>query len=173
MTLSLLFIDSSTYWQMIGSLALLALVTTSCSFSAESMLIRGLATLISLVSVLFLLGFIYYTEYNMILYESQDTIDIIRWEQPANINGAVLTARKKSDAISASSRWLEAVERQLPDLVANLKDESEKRDLKFCVEKSKQDLSNVTSIVGADGDKQIQLDNLLITCLRDKGYKLK
>ena len=108
----------------------------------------------------------------MIVYDVQETIDIVR-EQPANINGAVLTERKKTGNISASSQWLNAVDEKLPELVGKLDNETEKRDLTFCVKQSKQDLSNVTSIVGADDDKQILLDNPLITCLKDKGYEFK
>lgn len=57
-------------------------------------------------------------------------------------------------------------------MVKNLQDEGEKRDLKFCVDKAKRDLSNITSVVGADGDKQILLDNPVIACLKEKGYRI-
>ena len=173
MTLSSLFIDSDTYWQMLGSLGLLILVATLWSLTAESVLVRGISQLITIVSGLLLIGFIYYVEDKMIVYDVQETINIIKEEQPANINGTVLTTGEKSSNIRASSQWLNAVDEKLPELVGRLDNETEKRDLTFCVKKSKQDLSNVTSIVGAEDDKQVLLDNPLITCLKDKGYKFK
>lgn len=173
MTLTSLFINLDTYWQMLGSLGLLILVATLWSFTAESVLVRGISQLITIVSGLLLIGFIYYVEDKMIVYDVQETINIIKEEQPANINGTVLNERKKTDIIRASSSWLNAVDEKLPKFVGRLDNETEKRDLTFCVKKSKQDLSNVTSIVGTDDDKQVLLDNPLITCLKDKGYKFK
>ena len=176
MTLSSLFIDSDTYWKISSSLVMLMIATITWAFRAKSVLVRGIFTLITIVAGLFLIGIIYHVKTKMIVYDVQETIDIVR-EQPANINGAVLTERKKTGNISASSQWLNAVDEKLPELVGKLDNETEKRDLTFCVKQSKQDLSNVTSIVGAgagaDDDNRILLDNLLITCLKDKGYKFK
>ena len=172
MTLSSLFIDSDTYWKISSSLVMLMIATITWAFRAKSVLVRGIFTLITIVAGLFLIGIIYHVKTKMIVYDVQETIDIVR-EQPANINGAVLTERKKTGNISASSQWLNAVDEKLPELVGRLNNETEKRDLTFCVKKSKEDLSNVTSIVGAEDDKQILLDNPLITCLKDKGYEFK
>ena len=108
----------------------------------------------------------------MIVYDDPVTINIQMEDQPANINGAVLTARKMSRTISVSSNWLDTLESKLPKLVGKLNEEAEKRDLTFCVRSFKEDLSKVTSIVGADNEKEIQLDNKVISCLRKKGYNL-
>lgn len=172
MNLSTLFIDSTTYWLMCGGLALISLTAASWIHTIENIVVKGICVLVSIVSGILLIGFIYYTESKMIIYDEQVTIDIIR-EQSAKINGTVLTTGKKSGDISASSRWLNAVDEKLPELVGRLNNETEKRDLTFCVKKSKEDLSNVTSIVGAEDDKQVLLDNPLITCLKDKGYEFK
>ena len=173
MTLSSLFIDSDTYWKISSSLVMLMIATITWAFRAKSVLVRGIFTLITIVAGLFLIGIIYHVKTNMIVYDVQDTIDILKEEQPANINGAALTERKKTVNISASSQWLNTVDEKLPELVGRLDNEAEKRDLTFCVKKSKEDLSNVTSIVGAEDDNRILLDNPLITCLKDKGYKFK
>lgn len=34
-------------------------------------------------------------------------------------------------------------------------------------------LKNVSNIMGANNDNQVHMDNLLISCLKNKGYKLK
>lgn len=172
MTLSSLFIDSTTYWLMFVGLGLISLTAASWIHTKENIVVEGICVLVTIVSGILLIGFIYYTESKMIIYDEQVTIDIIR-EQSAKINGTVLTTGKKSGDISASSRWLNAVDEKLPELVGRLNNETEKRDLTFCVKKSKEDLSNVKSIVGAEDDKQILLDNPLITCLKDKGYEFK
>lgn len=172
MTLSTLFIYSTTYWVMCGGLALILLTSTSWILTAENIVVKGICALITIVSGVLLIGFIHYAESKMIIYDDQVAIDIVR-EQSAKINGSVLTTGEKSSNISASSQWLNAVDEKLPELVGKLDNETEKRDLTFCVKQSKQDLSNVTSIVGADDDKQILLDNPLITCLKDKGYEFK
>lgn len=169
---SSLFIDSTTYWLMCGGLALISLTAASWIHTIENIVVKGICVLVTIVSGILLIGFIYYTESKMIIYDKQVTIDIIR-EQSAKINGTVLTTGKKSGDISASSRWLNAVDEKLPELVGRLNNETEKRDLTFCVKKSKEDLSNITSIVGAEDDKQVLLDNPLITCLKDKGYEFK
>lgn len=171
MTLSTLFIDSTTYWLMCGGLALILLTSTSWIPTVENIVVKGICALITIVSGLLLIGFIYYAASKMIMYDDQVAIDIR--EQPAKINGTVLTTGNNSSDISASSQWLNAVDEKLPELVGRLDNETEKRDLTFCVKQSKQDLSNVTSIVGAEDDNRILLDNPLITCLKDKGYKLK
>lgn len=171
MTLSTLFIDSTTYWLMCGGLALILLTSTSWIPTVENIVVKGICALVTIVSGLLLIGFIYYAESKMIMYDDQVAIDIR--EQPAKINGTVLTTGKKSSNISASSQWLNAVDEKLPELVGKLDNETEKRDLTFCVKQSKQDLSNVTSIVGAEDDNRVLLDNPLITCLKDKGYKFK
>lgn len=172
MTLSSLFIDSTTYWLMFVGLGLISLTAASWIHTKENIVVEGICVLVTIVSGILLIGFIYYTESKMIIYDEQVTIDIIR-EQSAKINGTVLTTGKKSGDISASSRWLNAVDEKLPELVGRLNNETEKRDLTFCVKKSKEDLSNITSIVGAEDDKQVLLDNPLITCLKDKGYEFK
>ena len=172
MTLSTLFIDSTTYWVMCGGLALILFTSTSWILTVENIVVKGICTLITIVSGLFLIGFIYYVESKMIIYDDQITIDIIR-EQSAKINGTVLTTGEKSSDISVSSQWLNAVDEKLPELVGRLDNETVRRDLTLCVKKSKEDLSNVTSIVGAEDDKQVLLDNPLITCLKDKGYEFK
>jgi hypothetical protein len=171
MTLSTLFIDSTTYWLMLVGLALISLSCASWIHTLENIVVEGICTLITIVSGVLLIGFIYYAESKMIIYDDQVTIDIR--EQSAKINGTVLTTGKNSSDISASSQWLNAVDEKLPKLVGRLDNETEKRDLTFCVKKSKQDLFNVTSIVGTEDDKQVLLDNPLITCLKDKGYKFK
>ena len=172
MTLSTLFIDSTTYWLMSGGLALILLTSTSWILTVENIVVKGICALITIVSGVLLIGFIYYVESKMIIYDDQVTIDIVR-EQSAKINGTVLTTGEKSSDISASSQWLNAVDEKLPELDGRLDNETEKRDLTFCVKKSKQNLSNVTSIVGAEDDNRVLLDNPLITCLKDKGYKFK
>ena len=171
MTLSTLFIYSTTYWVMCGGLALILLTSTSWILTVENIVVKGICALITIVSGVLLISFIYYAESKMIIYDDQVTIDIVR-EQSTKINGTVLTTGEKS-SISASSQWLNAVDEKLPELVGKLDNETEKRDLTFCVKQSKQDLSNVTSIVGAEDDNRILLDNPLITCLKDKGYKFK
>lgn len=171
MTLSTLFIDSTTYWLMFGGLALIILAAGSWIHTIENIVVKGICILVTIASGLLLIGFIYYAESKMIMYDDQVAIDIR--EQSAKINGTVLTTGNNSSDISASSQWLNAVDEKLPKLVGRLDNETEKRDLTFCVKKSKQDLSNVTSIVGAEDDKQILLDNPLITCLKDKGYEFK
>ena len=70
------------------------------------------------------------------------------------------------------TKWLDTLDSRLPKLVGKLNDEAEKRDLTFCVKSFKEDLSKVTSIVGADNEKEIQMDNKVISCLRQKGYNL-
>lgn len=172
MTLSSLFIDSDTYWFMLVSLTVLSLGAASWRFSAEDVIVEDFSTLILIVSGLALVGFVYYVDNNMIIYDNQVTINIQREEQPANINGTVLTGQKKSNTISVSSNWLDTLERELPDLVGKLNDETEKRDLTLCVKSFKEDLSKVTSITGADNEKEIQMDNKVISCLRQKGYNL-
>lgn len=172
MTLSSLFIDSDTYWFMLASLTVLSLGAASWRFSAEDVIVKDFSTLILIVSGLALVGFVYYVDNNMIIYDNQVTINIQREEQPANINGTVLTGQKKSNTISVSSNWLDTLERELPDLVGKLNDETEKRDLTLCVKSFKEDLSKVTSITGADNEKEIQMDNKVISCLRQKGYNL-
>lgn len=172
MTLSSLFIDSDTYWFMLASLTVLSLGAASWRFSAEDVIVEDFSTLILIVSGLALVGFVYYVDNNMIIYDNQVTINIQREEQPANINGTVLTGQKKSNTISVSSNWLDTLERELPDLVGKLNDETEKRDLTLCVKSFKEDLSKVTSITGADNEKEIQMDNKVISCLRQKGYNL-
>lgn len=172
MTLSSLFIDSDTYWFMLASLTVLSLGAASWRFSAEDVIVEDFSTLILIVSGLALVGFVYYVDNNMIIYDNQVTINIQREEQPANINGTVLTGQKKSNTISVSSNWLDTLERELPDLVGKLNDETEKRDLTLCVKSFKEDLSKVTSITGADNEKKIQMDNKVISCLRQKGYNL-
>lgn len=171
MTLSTLFIDSTTYWLMFVGLGLISLTAASWIHTIENIVVEGICVLVTIVSGILLIGFIYYTESKMIIYDEQVAIDIR--EQSAKIHGTVLTTGNNSSDISASSQWLNAVDEKLPELVGKLDNETEKRDLTFCVKQSKQDLSNVTSIVGADDDKQILLDNPLITCLKDKGYKFK
>ena len=173
MTLSSLFIDSDTYWFMLASLTVLSLGAASWRFSAEDVVVEDFSTLILIVSGLSAAGFVYYVDHNMIVYDDPVTINIQMKEQLANINGAVLTARKKNRTISVSSHWLDTLDGKLPDLVGKLNDEAEKRDLTFCVKSFKEDLSKVTSIVGsADNEKEIQLDNKVISCLRKKGYNL-
>lgn len=172
MTLSSLFIDSDTYWFMLAGLVVLSLGATYSRFSAKDVVVEGFSTLILIVSGLALIGFILYVDNNMIFYNNQVTINIQREEQPANINGTVLTGRKKSNTISVSSNWLDTLERELPDLVGKLNDEAEKRDLIFCVKSFKDDLSKVASVVGADNEKEIKLENKVISCLRKKGYNL-
>ena len=170
MTLSSLFIDSDTYWFMLASLTVLSLGAASWRFSAEDVIVEDFSTLILIVSGLALVGFVYYVDNNMIIYDNQVTINIQREEQPANINGTVLTGQKKSNTISVSSNWLDTLERELHDLVGKLNDETEKRDLTLCVKSFKVDLSKVTSITGADNEKEIQMDNKVISCLRQMVY---
>lgn len=172
MTLSSLFIDSDTYWFMLAGLVVLSLGATYSRLSAKDVVTQDFSTLISIVSGLALVGFIYFFNNNIIIYDDQVTINIQMEEQPANINGAVLTGQKKSNTISVSSNWLDTLDSRLPKLVEKLNDEAEKRDLTFCVKSFKEDLSKVTSIVGADNEKEIQLENKVISCLRKKGYNL-
>lgn len=172
MTLSSLFIDSDTYWFMLAGLIVLSLGAIYSRFSAKDVVVEGFSTLISIVSGLALIGFILYVDNNMIIYNDPETINIQMEEQPANINGAVLTTKKKSKTISVSSNWLDTLDSRLPKLVGKLNDEAEKRDLTFCVKSFKEDLSKVTSIVGADNEKEIKLENKVISCLRKKGYNL-
>lgn len=172
MTLSSLFIDSGTYWFMLASLAVLSLGAASWRLGAENVLVQFISTIILIVSGLSAVGFVYYVDHNMIVYDDPVTINIQMEDQPANINGAVLTARKMSRTISVSSNWLDTLESKLPKLVGKLNEEAEKRDLTFCVRSFKEDLSKVTSLVGADNEKEIQLDNKVISCLRKKGYNL-
>lgn len=172
MTLSSLFIDSGTYWFMLASLAVLSLGAASWRLGAENVLVQFISTIILIVSGLSAVGFVYYVDHNMIVYDDPVTINIQMEDQPGNINGAVLTARKMSRTISVSSNWLDTLESKLPKLVEKLNEEAEKRDLTFCVRSFKEDLSKVTSIVGADNEKEIQLDNKVISCLRKKGYNL-
>ena len=172
MTLSSLFIDSGTYWFMLASLAVLSLGAASWRLGAENVLVQFISTIILIVSGLSAVGFVYYVDHNMIVYDDPVTINIQMEDQPGNINGAVLTARKMSRTISVSSNWLDTLESKLPKLVGKLNEEAEKRDLTFCVRSFKEDLSKVTSIVGADNEKEIQLDNKVISCLRKKGYNL-
>lgn len=172
MTLSSLFIDSDTYFHILVSMFLLILAAASLRFSAENVVVEEFSTLLLIVSGLSLVGFFYYVHNDMIIYNDPETINIQMEEQPANINGAVLTTKKKSKTISVSSNWLDTLDSRLPKLVEKLNDEAEKRDLTFCVKSFKEDLSKVTSIVGADNEKEIQLENKVISCLRKKGYNL-
>lgn len=174
MTLSTLFIDSTTYWLMFGGLTLIILAAGSWIHTIENIVVKGICILVTIASGLLLIGFIYYAESKMIMYDDQVAIDIVDVrEQSAKINGTVLTTGKKSGDISVASQWLNAVDEKLPELVGRLNNETEKRDLTFCVKKSKELLSNVTSIVGAEDDNRVLLDNPLITCLKDKGYEFK
>lgn len=170
MALSSLFIYSDTYWKVLGFLSMIALCSTLWISSVKNMLIKSFFFLTLIASSVLLLRFIYNFEYTGIIYDSQDTIDI---EQSAYINSEVLVVQKKGDAIRASSPWLKTVEKKLPDLVSRLNEETERRDLTFCVKKYKEDLSNVSNIVGEDYGNQVHIDNLLITCLKNKGYNLK
>ncbi len=167
MTLSSLFIDSGTYCFMLASLAVLSLGAASWRLDAENVLVQVISTLILIVSGLSAAVFVYYVDHNMIVYDDQVTINFQMEEQPDNLNGAVLTMQKK-----IKSKWLDTLDSRLPKLVGKLNDEAEKRDLTFCVKSFKEDLSKVTSIVGADNEKEIQLDNKVISCLRKKGYNL-
>lgn len=170
MTLSFLFIYSDTYLKVLVLLSLIVLCSALWIINVKNILIQSVFALTLIASGVLLLRFIYIFEYTGIIYDSQDTIDI---EQSAYINGEVLVVQKKGDAIRASSPWLKTVEKKLPDLVSRLNDETERRDLTFCVKKYKEDLSNVSNIVGEDYGNQVRIDNLLITCLKNKGYKLK
>ena len=172
MTISSLFIDSNTYWFMLASLAVLSLGAASWRLSAENVFVQVISTLILIVSGLSAAVFVYYVDHNMIVYDDQVTINFQMEEQPDNLNGAVLTMQKKIKTKSLSSNWLDTLDSRLPKLVGKLNDEAEKRDLTFCVKSFKEDLSKVTSIVGADNEKEIQLDNKVISCLRKKGYNL-
>lgn len=170
MTLSFLFIYSDTYWKTLVFLSLIVLGSALWIINVKNILIQSFFALTLIASGVLLLRFIYIFEYTGIIYDSQDTLDI---EPSAYINGEVLVVQKKGDAIRASSPWLETVEKKLPDLVSRLNDETERRDLTFCVKKYKEDLANVSNIMGADNDNQVRMDNLLISCLKNKGYKLK
>lgn len=172
MTLSSLFIDSDTYFHILVIMFLLVLAAASLRFSAENVVVEEFSTLLLIVSGLSSVGFVYYVHNDMIIYNDPETINIQMEEQPANINGAVLTMKEKSKTISVSSNWLDTLDSRLPKLVGKLNDEAEKRDLTFCIKSFKEDLSKVTSIVGADNEKEIQLDNKVISCLRKKGYNL-
>jgi hypothetical protein len=157
---------------MLASLAVLSLGAASWRLGAENVFVQVISTLILIVSGLSSAVFVYYVDHNMIVYNDPETINIQMEEQPANINGAVLTTKKKSKTISVSSNWLYTLDSRLPKLVGKLNDEAEKRDLIFCVKSFKEDLSKVTSLVGADNEKEIKLENKVISCLRKKGYNL-
>lgn len=107
MTLSTLFIDSTTYWLMFGGLTLIILAAGSWIHTIENIVVKGICILVTIASGLLLIGFIYYAESKMIMYDDQVAIDIR--EQSAKINGTVLTTGNNSSDISASSQWLNAV----------------------------------------------------------------
>ena len=132
MTLSSLFIYSDTYWEILDLLSLIVLGSSLWISNVKNILIQSLT---SIASGVLLLSFIYNFGYAGIIYDFQDTLDI---EQSAYINGEVLVVQKKGDAVRASSPWLKTVEKKLPDLVSRLNDETERRDLTFCVKNIKK-----------------------------------